>query len=503
MNIFKRIREKLEELIPFLKKENKPSGIIYFKDIEPALTVIRDKQQTARKKAIEGIKQGNILKLTSEQESLVIEKSKTLNIINSEQKFEELKNIVYQIEILETNKLLQEQIIFEIKQVDSELIEKIKREIKPFEFQNETLSVLKKNYDFKEANRKKEIIANNNLKETVLNYSLVKIHNKREEERQEKERIEEERKLTELYNSNVEKAIALLNDNDFAKAREYLDSALKIKPSYDREIKKLQSNIDNKQKDYNKRKTEFKQLFEEAENEFHNNQFKKAIELFTKAQQFDIDNYRCSRRISDAHNKIERIKQREAERKRIEQEEKEKREKYKDDKQEILQILEQNGIRHFYHFTDSRNRNSIIQHGGLYSWWYSEQKNIPVTAHGGDLQSRSLDRRYGLENFVRMTYNSGNPMAYIATQEGRIETIDWLTIDTEVATLRNTIFSDMNATKTGFKKGKDAIFLKKHVKFDVVKWRNQWNPTTGEKSHYYQAEILVKEHVPLEYITNL
>lgn len=496
MNIFKRIREKLEELIPFFKKEKKPSGIIDFKDIEPALTEIRDKQQTARKKAIEGIKQGNILKLTSEQESLVIEKSKTLNIINSEQKFEELKNIVYQIEILETKKLLQEQIIFKIKLVDSELIENIKRKIQPVEFQNETLSVLKKNYDFKEANRKKEIIANNNLKETVLNYSLVKIHKKREEERQEKERIENERKLTELYNSNVEKAIALLNDNDFAKAREYLDSALKIKPSYDRGIKKLQSNIDNKQKDYNKRKTEFKQLFEEAENEFHNNQFKKAIELFTKAQQFDIDNYRCSRRISDAHNKIERIKQREAERKRIEQEEKERREKYKEDAQAIMEYFAQNGINQFYHYTDSRNLNSIIQNNGLYSLNELHRRGI-VYEQGSHTSERP--------DYVRLSYTNSHPLMHVSIKENRIVNPRVLHIDKTVSTLRNTLFSNVNVARTSRRPtvitGNNLDFIKLNVKLDITK-RKYFNLTDEEKA-YYQAEVMVKEHVPLEYITNL
>ena len=46
MNIFKKIWEMLEEIIPFIKKETRPSDIINFKDIEPELTKIIDKQKT-------------------------------------------------------------------------------------------------------------------------------------------------------------------------------------------------------------------------------------------------------------------------------------------------------------------------------------------------------------------------------------------------------------------------------------------------------------------------
>ena len=503
MNIFKRIREIVEKLIPFMKKEPRPSDIIYFKDIELELNKIIDKQKTERKTSIEQLKQDRFIKLTLNQQSLIDEKSKILNIANSEIDYEELQKLNHQIELLETAKLLQVGNSFEINKIDEKLIKALKKEIQSIEFLNETCSELKKKHDLKEVKRKKEIIANSVLKEAAIKFSLIEIHNQREEERLEQERIEKENIINEQYKLHLANANTLLNDKKFDRAEGELKKALIIKPNKINEIQKLNKTISKEQKDFDKRRIVFIQLFEKAENEFHNDKLEKSIELFTQAQQFDIDNYRCIKRISDAESKIERIKQREAKQKRIEQEEKERQEKYKDDAQKILQIFEDNGIRQFYHFTDSRNKNSIIQNGGLFSWWYSEQNNIPVSSHGGDFQSRNLDRRYGLENYVRMTYNSNNPMSYIATKEGRIQSLEWLTIDTKVATLRNTIFSDMNATKTGFKKGKDANFLKKHVKFDVVKWRNQWNPTTNEKSHYYQAEVMVKEHVPLEYILNL
>lgn len=497
MNIFKRIQEKLEKLIPFIKREKKTSDIIKFKDIEPALTEITNKQQTIRKKAIKEIQQQEITNLNTEQESLVIEKSKTLNITNSEQEFEELKKIVYDIELLETNKLLQEQIIFEIKQVDSELIEKVKRKIQPIEYQNETLLMLQRNYELKEANRKEEINTNTNLKETAIKYSLTEIHNKREKERREQERIEKERKLNALYTSHVENAISSLDKNDFIKAREQLDSALKIKPSNHKEINKLLSNVDNKQRDYNKRKTEFKQLFEKAEKEFHNNQFKKAIELFTKAQQFNIDNYRCSRRISDAQNKIESIKQRKAERERIEQEEKERREKFKNDAQEILQYYEQNGITEFYHYTDSRNINSIIQNNGLFSLNEMNRKNI---------EYKQGSETWEMPDYVRMSYTKNHPLMYVSEKAGRIQIARILNVNKTIATLRKTRFSNVNAARTStfptVKIGDDLNFIRNNVKLNIVKQRNHFNLTPEEKP-YYQAEILVKEHVPLEYITNL
>ena len=74
-------------------------------------------------------------------------------------------------------------------------------------------------------------------------------------------------------------------------------------------------------------------------------------------------------------------------------------------------------------------------------------------------------------------------------------------IDIEVAYLKGTLFSDMNATKTGHKTGGALNDLSK-VRFDIVKLPNHFNLEEPEKS-FYQAEILVKTFIPKRYIVNL
>lgn len=50
----------------------------------------------------------------------------------------------------------------------------------------------------------------------------------------------------------------------------------------------------------------------------------------------------------------------------------------------ISQILRDNGIRKLYHFTDRANLQSIIQHGGLYSWEDCAIKGIVIPRSGSN-----------------------------------------------------------------------------------------------------------------------
>lgn len=91
-------------------------------------------------------------------------------------------------------------------------------------------------------------------------------------------------------------------------------------------------------------------------------------------------------------------------------------------------------------------------------------------------------------------------MMFVAVNEGRIQDPVILEIDIEVAFLKGTLFSDMNANKTGHKRGGGIEDLK-NVKFDVVK-KIYGNLEVLDKA-YYQAEILVKTKIPIGYIRNI
>ncbi|GEM_PF-378030 len=186
-----------------------------------------------------------------------------------------------------------------------------------------------------------------------------------------------------------------------------------------------------------------------------------------------------------------------AEKERLEVLSTERKENWSDFKQ----ILGNNGIRYLYHFTDRRNIPSIKRHGGLFSWQYCDTHGITIPSPGGIGFGRNLDLRYGLEDYVRLSFCKEHPMKYIAMKDGRIQNPVVLLIDIEVAYLKGTLFSDMNATKTGHNTGGALNDLSK-VRFDIVKLPNHFNLEEPEKS-FYQAEILVKTFIPKRYIVNL
>ena len=81
-------------------------------------------------------------------------------------------------------------------------------------------------------------------------------------------------------------------------------------------------------------------------------------------------------------NEEKQKRKEEEERKRKEKEAEEKRkaelEKYKPDKEVILNLLRNNGINCFYHFTARKNLASIRELGGLYSWFNMEKNGNEI-----------------------------------------------------------------------------------------------------------------------------
>ncbi len=169
--------------------------------------------------------------------------------------------------------------------------------------------------------------------------------------------------------------------------------------------------------------------------------------------------------------------------------------------QEFKAILEQNGIKKLYHFTDRDNLDSIISNGGLYSWADCESRGITIAKPGGSQQSRSLDRRDGLQNFVRVSFTTQHPMMYVAMNDHRISNPVILEIDTDVIFWKGSKYADRNATKNGARVG-SSIEDFKRIHFRSVKARKHFDLDIDEQP-YYQAEILVPNFIPLQYITNI
>lgn len=162
------------------------------------------------------------------------------------------------------------------------------------------------------------------------------------------------------------------------------------------------------------------------------------------------------------------------------------------------QVLDMNGISCLYHFTDRRNIQSIKRQGGLFSWYYCLTHNIVIPNPGGDEYSRGLDAYYGLKDYVRLSFCEGHPMSYRLKKSGAEVVI--LRISAEVALLRGTLFSDINAADKYHRHGGSIADLNR-VNFNAVKRLYVYRTDSDFKAH--QAEVMVRTFIPARYILNL
>lgn len=169
--------------------------------------------------------------------------------------------------------------------------------------------------------------------------------------------------------------------------------------------------------------------------------------------------------------------------------------------QEFKAVLDEHKITKLYHFTDRDNLESIIKNGGLYSWGDCEDKGIKIAKPGGGMLSRELDQRDHLRHYVRVSFTTQHPMMYVAMQDGRLSNPVILEIDPEVIYWQNSRYANMNATKSGVKKG-GTIDDFKQIHFQSVKAHKHFD-LPEEEQPYFQAEIMVKNFIPLEYIKNI
>lgn len=145
-----------------------------------------------------------------------------------------------------------------------------------------------------------------------------------------------------------------------------------------------------------------------------------------------------------------------------------------------------------------RNIPSIKRHGGLYSWFYCHTHDIIIPCQGGDYDSQELDKKYGLEDYVRLSFCDDHPMAYRLKQSG--SNIKILKIKADVALLKDVQFSDMNAADKRHTHGKTLGHLQM-VDFDATKMHYLRSDNPNFKPH--QAEVMVKTFIPLKYIVNI
>ena len=175
--------------------------------------------------------------------------------------------------------------------------------------------------------------------------------------------------------------------------------------------------------------------------------------------------------------------------------------KLKVNHEEFKNEIKSKNIKSLYHFTDKSNLESIIKNEGLYSWKACEYMGIKINKPGGNQLSKNLDVYHGLEDYVRLSFVENHPMMFIAKSEGRIDNATVLKINPVVILWEETRFSNMNATRNGHIQG-GLIQHFRNIKFEIIKVTDYFKLSDQTKP-YYQAEILVKSFISIEYIKNI
>ena len=170
----------------------------------------------------------------------------------------------------------------------------------------------------------------------------------------------------------------------------------------------------------------------------------------------------------------------------------------KPDFKTFQEYLSENGVDCFYHFTDEENLKSIKENGGLYSWKYCVDNGITISHPGGSRLSRELDMRYGLSDYVRLSFCDDHPMVHRLSKKGY--NLVLLMINPEVALLKDTLFSDMNATDSSHHHGGRLEDLKR---VNIEATQQGYISSSSPLFKLHQAEVLVKTFIPIEYITNI
>ena len=161
----------------------------------------------------------------------------------------------------------------------------------------------------------------------------------------------------------------------------------------------------------------------------------------------------------------------------------------------IMGFLATHGQEYLYHFTHKENLKQIKELGGLYSWVQLEQMEKPCQHPGGDPLSRKLDTKYGVADYVHLSFSYDHPMAYRNEKNMVI-----LYIHPIVCLFQNTLFTNMNATDKNHTIGGSFEDLK-----NINLWATKMTYVSSGSLFFKakQAEVLVKGHIPSQFIVNL
>lgn len=322
-------------------------------------------------------------------------------------------------------------------------------------------------------------------------------------------REEEERKRIQRLKQNVNRTF---NRIDALLENEKIDEASSLHAGIASAVKELDdSNLNTVYRSYKSkfsdirdriRKREIQRRIEEENRRkeiLRRQEEEKERQRQAEIRQKEREEAERNRRQREAREYEERLKRQAEEESRKKEQLKSLVTRKKTDWQDFITYLQLNRVVYFYHFTDVENLRSIKRLGGLYSWKYCVENDIIIPSPGGDSTSRNLDKRHGLEDYVRLSFCDDHPMAYKKHKRDGSQLV-LLKIKIEVAAFEHTLFSDINATDNNHTNGGTIRHLKM---VDIRATQRHFVRNTDPDFKLHQAECMVKTFVPIDYIVNI
>ena len=116
-------------------------------------------------------------------------------------------------------------------------------------------------------------------------------------------------------------------------------------------------------------------------------------------------------------------------------------------------------------------------------------------------KSRDIDAKKDLEDYARVSFCKRLPKLYERQAESPDADFVLLYISTEVACFEDTQFTDKEATLDIFNKGGE---LKDLQLVNIRSTQKEYIPLENDPDYWqYQAEVLIKGCIPLQYIINI
>lgn len=157
-----------------------------------------------------------------------------------------------------------------------------------------------------------------------------------------------------------------------------------------------------------------------------------------------------------------------------------------------------------YHFTDTRNIESIRRLNGLYPLATLRGQGIEIPAPGGNQWSIDADAMKGVDRFVHLCFFDEHPMEFIARRDGHIQTTRFLSVDPRILCLGETRITLDVSNKSGIPclAVQEAL---EQMDLDVMYTRMDWSQPDiqARRRQVEKYEVLFPGLIPLTALSEI